>query len=206
MKIYKFVFLYFLLFIGCATTVSEKNITNNIVNEFVKNNEKSSYILINIDEQKLIYKSKFRTYTYSISSSVNGIGNKKDSYKTPFGKHIISEKIGEDLPLGAVFKGRKWTKEVMRPIKEEIDIPEDVITSRILWLDGLEEGINKGGNVDSKERFIYIHGTAEEGLIGKPASIGCIRMKNKDVIKLFNRVKENTKVLIYSKNTQYLYS
>ena len=204
MKIYKFVFLYFLLFIGCATTVSEKNITNNIVNEFIKNNEKSSYILINIDEQKLIYKSKFRTYTYSISSSVNGIGNKKDSYKTPFGKHIISEKIGEDLPLGAVFKGRKWTKEVMRPIKEEIDIPEDVITSRILWLDGLEEGINKGGNVDSKERFIYIHGTAEEGLIGKPASIGCIRMKNKDVIKLFNRVKENTKVLIYSKNTQYL--
>ncbi len=204
MKIYKFVFLYFLLFIGCATTVSEKNITNNIVNEFVKNNEKSSYILINIDEQKLIYKSKFRTYTYSISSSVNGLGNKKDSYKTPFGKHIISEKIGEDLPLGAVFKGRKWTKEVMRPIKEEIDIPEDVITSRILWLDGLEEGINKGGNVDSKERFIYIHGTAEEGLIGKPASIGCIRMKNKDVIKLFNRVKENTKVLIYSKNTQYL--
>jgi len=203
-KIYKFVFLYFLLFIGCATTVSEKNITNNIVNEFVKNNEKSSYILINIDEQKLIYKSKFRTYTYSISSSVNGLGNKKDSYKTPFGKHIISEKIGEDLPLGAVFKGRKWTKEVMRPIKEEIDIPEDVITSRILWLDGLEEGINKGGNVDSKERFIYIHGTAEEGLIGKPASIGCIRMKNKDVIKLFNRVKENTKVLIYSKNTQYL--
>ena len=204
MKIYKFVFLYFLLFIGCATTVSEKNITNNIVNEFVKNNEKSSYILINIDEQKLIHKSKFRTYTYSISSSVNGLGNKKDSYKTPFGKHIISEKIGEDLPLGAVFKGRKWTKEVMRPIKEEIDIPEDVITSRILWLDGLEEGINKGGNVDSKERFIYIHGTAEEGLIGKPASIGCIRMKNKDVIKLFNRVKENTKVLIYSKNTQYL--
>ncbi len=204
MKIYKFVFLYFLLFIGCATTVSEKNITNNIVNEFIKNNEKSSYILINIDEQKLIYKSKFRTYTYSISSSVNGLGNKKDSYKTPFGKHIISEKIGEDLPLGAVFKGRKWTKEVMRPIKEEIDIPEDVITSRILWLDGLEEGINKGGNVDSKERFIYIHGTAEEGLIGKPASIGCIRMKNKDVIKLFNRVKENTKVLIYSKNTQYL--
>ena len=184
--------------------MSEKNITNNIVNEFIKNNEKSSYILINIDEQKLIYKSKFRTYTYSISSSVNGIGNKKDSYKTPFGKHIISEKIGEDLPLGAVFKGRKWTKEVMRPIKKEIDIPEDVITSRILWLDGLEEGINKGGNVDSKERFIYIHGTAEEGLIGKPASIGCIRMKNKDVIKLFNRVKENTKVLIYSKNTQYL--
>ncbi len=77
MKINKFVFLYFLLFIGCATTVSEKNITNDIVSNFIKNNEKNNFILINIDEQKLIYKSKFRTYTYPISSSVNGLGNKK---------------------------------------------------------------------------------------------------------------------------------
>ena len=127
-----------------------------------------------------------------------------NSFQTPLGEHIVAEKIGEDLPLGAVLKGRKWTKEVIVPIKDVIDIPEDVITSRILWLDGVEQGINKGGDVDSKERFIYIHGTAEEGLIGKPASLGCIRMKNKDVIKLFNRVKENTKVLIYSKKTTYL--
>ena len=68
-------------------------------------------------------------------------------------------------------KINKFVKKI-KPIKEEIDIPEDVITSRILWLDGLEDGVNKGGDVDSKERFIYIHGTAEEGLIGKPASIG----------------------------------
>ena len=127
-----------------------------------------------------------------------------NSFQTPLGEHIVAEKIGEDLPLGAVLKGRKWTKEVVVPIKDVIDIPEDVITSRILWLDGVEQGINKGGDVDSKERFIYIHGTAEEGLIGKPASLGCIRMKNKDVIKLFNRVKENTKVLIYSKKATYL--
>ena len=127
-----------------------------------------------------------------------------NSFQTPLGEHIVAEKIGEDLPLGAVLKGRKWTNEVIVPIKDVIDIPEDVITSRILWLDGVEQGINKGGDVDSKERFIYIHGTAEEGLIGKPASLGCIRMKNKDVIKLFNRVKENTKVLIYSKKATYL--
>jgi hypothetical protein len=127
-----------------------------------------------------------------------------NSFQTPLGEHIVAEKIGEDLPLGAVLKGRKWTKEIVVPIKDVIDIPEDVITSRILWLDGVEQGINKGGDVDSKERFIYIHGTAEEGLIGKPASLGCIRMKNKDVIKLFNRVKENTKVLIYSKKATYL--
>ena len=67
----------------------------------------------------------------------------------------------------------------------------------ILWLDGLEIGKNKGGNVDSKSRYIYIHGTAEEGLIGEPASLGCIRMKNTDVIKLFNRVRKGTQVLIY---------
>ena len=203
MKIYKIFFLSF-LFIGCATSVSDKNLDNDFVQDFINQNKNDSYILINIDKQELIYKSRFRTYTYPISSSVNGLGNEKNSYKTPFGEHIVAEKIGENLPFGAVLKGRKWTQEVIEPIREQIDIPEDVITSRILWLDGLEEGINKGGEVDSKERFIYIHGTAGEGLIGKPASIGCIRMKNKDVIKLFNRVKENTKVLIYSKKTQYL--
>jgi len=96
-----------------------------------------------------------------------------------------------------VFKARKFTGNVIKPIIEKIDIKDDVITSRILWLDGLELGKNRGGNVDSKSRYIYIHGTAEEGLIGKPASLGCIRMKNKDVIKLFNRVREGTQVLIY---------
>ena len=202
MKIYKIFFLSF-LFIGCATNLSDKNLNNDFIKNFINQNKNDSYILINIDKQELIYKSRFRTYTYPISSSVNGLGNEKNSYKTPFGEHIVAEKIGENLPFGAVLKGRKWTQEVIEPIREQIDIPEDVITSRILWLDGLEEGINKGGEGDSKERFIYIHGTAEEGLIGKPASIGCIRMKNKDVIKLFNRVKENTKVLIYSKKTQY---
>ena len=73
---------------------------------------------------------------------------------------------------------------MVAPITEKIDIKEDVITTRILWLDGLEIGKNKGGNVDSKSRYIYIHGTAEEGLIGEPASLGCIRMKNADVICL----------------------
>ena len=96
-----------------------------------------------------------------------------------------------------MFKARKFTGNVIKPIIEKIDIKDDVITSRILWLDGLELGKNRGGNVDSKSRYIYIHGTAEEGLIGIPASLGCIRMKNKDVIKLFNRVREGTQVLIY---------
>ena len=203
MKITKIFFISF-FFVSCATTMYENYLDFDLVENFVKKNQKSDLILINIDQQKLFFKTRFSTISFSISSSAFGIGNKMNSFQTPLGEHIVAEKIGEDLPLGAVLKGRKWTKEVIVPIKDVIDIPEDVITSRILWLDGVEQGINKGGDVDSKERFIYIHGTAEEGLIGKPASLGCIRMKNKDVIKLFNRVKENTKVLIYSKKAAYL--
>ena len=203
MKITKIFFISF-FFVSCATTMYENDLDFDLVENFVKKNQKSDLILINIDQQKLFFKTRFRTISFSISSSALGIRNQMKSFQTPLGEHIVAEKIGEDLPLGAVLKGRKWTKEVIVPIKDVIDIPEDVITSRILWLDGVEQGINKGGDVDSKERFIYIHGTAEEGLIGKPASLGCIRMKNKDVIKLFNRVKENTKVLIYSKKATYL--
>ena len=203
MKITKIFFISF-FFVSCATTMYENDLDFDLVENFVKKNQNSDLILINIDQQKLFFKTRFRTISFSISSSAFGIGNKMNSFQTPLGEHIVAEKIGEDLPLGAVLKGRKWTKEVVVPIKDVIDIPEDVITSRILWLDGVEQGINKGGDVDSKERFIYIHGTAEEGLIGKPASLGCIRMKNKDVIKLYNRVKENTKVLIYSKKATYL--
>ena len=203
MKITKIFFISF-FFVSCATTMYENDLDFDLVENFVKKNQNSDLILINIDQQKLFFKTRFRTISFSISSSAFGTGNQMNSFQTPLGEHIVAEKIGEDLPLGAVLKGRKWTKEVVIPIKDVIDIPEDVITSRILWLDGVEQGINKGGDVDSKKRFIYIHGTAEEGLIGKPASLGCIRMKNKDVIKLFNRVKENTKVLIYSKKATYL--
>ena len=101
------------------------------------------------------------------------------------------------MPKGAVFKGRIWTNEIAQIIEDPIDIPEDVITSRILWLDGLEKGRNRGGIVDSKSRYIYIHGTAEEGLIGQPASLGCIRMLNDDVIEIFNKVRVGTQVLIF---------
>jgi hypothetical protein len=166
--------------------------------KFNNMNKYRTHILIDLEAQKLYLKKLFSEKTYKISSSSFGIGSQKNSFKTPLGAHVISEKIGKKLPKGAVLKGRVWTNEIAEIISKPIDIEADVITSRILWLEGLEIGRNKGGNVDSKSRYIYIHGTAEEGLIGKPASLGCIRMFNEDVIELFKNVSVGTQVLIYN--------
>ena len=108
----------------------------------------------------------------------------------------MAKKIGKNLPFGAILKGREWTGALANIIKEPIDTEFDVVTSRILWLSGLEEGLNLGPGVDSKSRYIYIHGTAEEGLIGRPASDGCVRMYNNDVISLFEKVDTDTEVWI----------
>jgi hypothetical protein len=132
-----------------------------------------------------------------ISTATNGVGSEKGSDKTPLGLHKISEKIGDGAALGTIFKSRQNTgKQVEILTAPGADSKDDYVTSRIMWLEGLEPGVNKGGDVDSKERYIYIHGTGEEGKLGTPASHGCIRMKNADVINLFNRVDENTLVYI----------
>jgi len=134
---------------------------------------------------------------YSVSTSKYGTGNQRYSKKTPLGSHFIFKKIGEGEKIGTIFKGRKATGEIARIYTDATDLEEELITSRILWLKGIEPGINEGGNVDSLNRFIYIHGTPEEGLIGRPASTGCIRMKNRDIIELFDLVVEGTLVEIH---------
>ena len=116
-----------------------------------------------------------------------------NSFKTPTGLHSVSSMLGRGLPAGTLFKNRRPTGKVIKKIPHS---NSDYITSRILRLNGLEDGKNKGGDVDSYNRYIYIHGTHEEGLIGKKASHGCIRMFNNDVIDLFERVQEGTYVLI----------
>lgn len=133
---------------------------------------------------------------YSISTAKNGLGEHSGSYCTPRGRHRIAEKIGDGQPLYAVFKSRSPTGEIWSRELACKKPNSDWILTRILWLDGLEEGKNKGGTVDSHNRYIYIHGTDEEHLIGSPASHGCIRMKNTDVIDLFNLVEEGTEVTI----------
>ena len=155
-------------------------------------------LYVDIENQSLIYLKKGSIQKiYTISSSSYGTGSKENSYKTPLGKHEIYKKIGGNLPENAILKGRVWNGAIADVIKEPIDTDFDHVTSRILWLDGLEIGKNKGKGIDSRKRFIYIHGTAEEGLIGKPASDGCIRMYNRDVIELFDLVNEKAQVWIY---------
>ncbi|MBT5855844.1 L,D-transpeptidase [bacterium] len=131
---------------------------------------------------------------YPVSSSAYGIGSQMGSKKTPLGKHYIVEKIGSDAPYGTIFKARNNTGQIAKI--PDSSPKKDYVTTRILWLKGLDEGLNKGGVVDSYSRFIYIHGTPEEGKIGSPASHGCIRMTNADVITLFDKVGIGTTVTI----------
>ena len=102
------------------------------------------------------------------------------------------------MPINTIFIARSNTGRKAKIINDSSDSDNDFVTSRILWLDGLEDGVNRGPGVDSYDRYIYIHGTHEEGLIGQKASHGCIRMFNKDVIYIYNKVNQGTKVLIKS--------
>lgn len=156
-------------------------------------------IEIDISEQRLyLTEGNDIKASYSISSSKYGEGSIENSFKTPLGHHVIKEKIGEGVEKNTIFKSRINTKRSADIIEEYQDSDDDFVTSRIMWLDGKEEGKNKGGAVDSFARYIYIHGTHEEGLIGTKASHGCIRMFNADAIELFDRIKIGTKVLIKS--------
>ncbi len=190
---------------SCVTDLSMKNNKdnkNNILKRFLlKYPDATSYndlLYVDIESQHLFYIKKGTVFkTYAISSSKYGTGSSLNSLKTPLGKHKIFKKIGSELPLNSILKGRVWTGEIANIVKDPIETDYDIVTSRILWLEGLEEGKNKGKGVDSKDRYIYLHGTAEEGLIGTIASDGCIRMYNIDVIELFDLVSVNTEVWIY---------
>ena len=115
---------------------------------------------------------------------------------TPTGMHRIAEKIGADAPLGMIFKGRQPTGEIANIVTDDLAGELDLITTRILWLEGLEPGINQGEGFDSHARYIYIHGTPEEGRLGHTVSRGCIRMANRDILELFDLVEPGTLVYI----------
>jgi len=157
----------------------------------------SAHIEVDISEQRLyLIENNLVKASYPISTSKYGEGSIQNSFKTPLGEHSIKEMIGEEAEINTIFTSRINTKRSATIIDQFEDTDNDYVTSRIIWLDGEEEGFNKGGNVDSFRRYIYIHGTHEEGLIGTKASHGCIRMFNYDVIELFKLVNIGTKVLI----------
>ena len=133
--------------------------------------------------------------TYSVSTASKGTGQQEGSWQTPLGKHIIRAKIGADMPLGAVFVGRRFTGEVYdEQLKAQKPARRDWILTRILWLSGLEPGFNRLGNVDTMRRYIYIHGSPDSSEMGKPGSRGCIRMHGADIIDLFDRIEAGISV------------
>jgi len=155
-------------------------------------------IYIKVSEQKLylVDEEGETQREYPVSTSKYGVGNENGSEKTPLGLHRIRDKIGGSLPINMVLVGREPKGILEDCVNQGMELPEDVITSRVLWLEGMEPGKNQGGYVDTYNRYIYIHGTSEEDKIGTPASIGCIRMRNQDVIDLYRLVDIGTEVLI----------
>jgi lipoprotein-anchoring transpeptidase ErfK/SrfK len=151
--------------------------------------KKSQQVKIQIsvrDQQLVLKRGRKKLAAYPVSTSRFGLGSKEGSFKTPTGTFRIAEKIGEEMPPGTVFKSRRPVRATKKMLRED-----DLVMTRILWLDGLE-----ARNANTHSRYVYIHGTNHEDDLGSPASHGCVRMKNEDVIELFDQVTEGTPVEI----------
>jgi lipoprotein-anchoring transpeptidase ErfK/SrfK len=146
--------------------------------------------LVLLDDKDQIIKQ------YSISSAKNGTGQDNGSFCTPLGQHIIRAKIGDGQPINTVFIRRRPTGEIYTAELGKQYPKRDWILTRILWLSGCERGFNRLGSVDTMRRYVYIHGSPDSVEMGKPGSIGCIRMRNHDLLELFDLVEAGTKVNI----------
>jgi L,D-transpeptidase YbiS len=133
---------------------------------------------------------------YMVSTGANGVGEENGSFCTPRGKHVIRARIGAGQPENTVFVKRRPTGETYTPELGRRQPGRDWILTRILWLSGCESGYNRGGSCDTMRRYIYIHGTPDSTALGKPGSHGCIRMRNADMVELFELVKTGTEVEI----------
>lgn len=158
---------------------------------FMYDRAMTAKLIVHADTQTAdLYKDGALVKTYRVSTAKNGAGCAEGSFCTPTGKFRIAEKIGDGLPEGAVLKSRQPTGDVWQG--EERD--EDLILTRVLWLDGVEEH-----NRNSKDRYIYLHGTNQEDRLGTPASHGCVRFSNKDIIEVFGHLSEGAEVeIIYN--------
>jgi hypothetical protein len=156
----------------------------------------TKYLLtVNISKQTvLLFENGTFVKKYPCSTSRFGIGQIEGSNCTPLGLHCIAEKIGDGKPAGTIFKSREVVGNV-----SELGVAAGKITTRIMWLEGLEPGFNQGGNVDTHDRYIYIHGTGDQESIGRPASHGCIQLADADLIALFDLLPSGTLIWIAEK-------
>jgi lipoprotein-anchoring transpeptidase ErfK/SrfK len=156
------------------------------------------HIEISISQQTLTLFDEFGGVKakYLVSTAANGTGCIKNSGCTPLGAHIIRAKIGANAPENAVFVGRRFTGEICTPELMAQFPARDWILTRILWLSGKEPGKNRLGDVDTMQRYIYIHGSPDSAEMGKVGSHGCVRMRNKDIVELYDLVAVGTAVVI----------
>jgi len=174
-----------------------KNLLSNFISACEKNGvAPSQFVLtVNIAEQTvLLFEQNKFVEKFPCSTSRFGIGQTEGSNRTPLGLHRIAEKIGAGLMAGTVFKARQIIGHASQP-----EFADAKITTRILWLEGLEPGFNRGGSVDTHARYVYIHGTADQKSIGQPASHGCIHLADADLIPLFDLLPGGTLVWISEK-------
>lgn len=154
-------------------------------------------LIIDTSKQMLsLFQEGMLLQTYQISTALKGLGEQKNSFQTPRGWHVIRAKIGENQPIYSVFKARRPIDQIYTPDLAKQHPNTDWILSRIIWLSGLEIAKNRLGSCDTMQRYIYIHGTSDEENIGKPVSMGCIRMENHDMLELFNLVSIGEHVFI----------
>lgn len=205
--------LVFLLFCFCDMYLESKDnikVLKTVLNKInAKRKDKiDNLIIVDVNKQELYLVNNEKIIAeYKVSTGFSGTDSNAtiNSLKTPIGLHKITKKIGDSCKIGTIFKGKKNTKKIEKVIVNKKDLSPkmiDRVLTRVLVLEGKEPGINSGKNkdgviVDSHYRGIYIHGTNNEAQIGEPVSHGCIRMKNKDVIELYNRVKVGCFVYIY---------
>ena len=187
--------------VSCSTT-DTKSITHlqtirGLPKELIQRSEalgldlSADVLCVSVGRQRVYwYKASVLHRELICSTSKFGINQKEGSYGTPLGLHAIKEKIGAGKPVGTIFKGRE-------PVSYDgVGNAQARITTRILWLDGLEEGFNRGGDVDSHASYIYIPGTGDESKIGEPDSHGCVHLKAEDLLPLFDAVPAGTLVWI----------
>ena len=148
-------------------------------------------------QQMILHEDNGQRHTYSVSTASKGTGQREGSWQTPLGRHEIKEKIGANREVNSVFVSRRFTGEIYSPeLCARFPERKDWILTRILWLSGLEPGFNLHGEFDTASRYIYIHGSPDTAVMGQPGSRGCIRMRNIDIVDLFDRVDEGTIVMI----------